>query len=84
MKVKMLTLDAGPQGVRQPGKVYDVSATEGKALIAGGYAVDATNLKDPKRRAAPEQAVSRRGKTATETGDPDDDDPDGDDEQDEE
>lgn len=80
MKVQMLTLDAGPDGVRQPGKIYDVPATEAKTLITGGYAVDATNLKDPKRRSAPQQAVARRGKTATETN------PDGDDdgEQDEE
>lgn len=78
MNVKMLTLDAGPDGVRQPGKIYDVPANEAKALIAGGYAIDATNLKDPKRRGAPQQAVARRGKTATET------DPDGDDDQDKE
>ena len=71
MKVKMLTLDAGPQGVRQPGKVYEVPTAEGKTLIAGGYAVDATNLKESMRRNAPEQAIARRGKPATETKDPD-------------
>lgn len=40
MKVKMRTLDAGPDGVKHPGKTYDVSEAEGKALIAGGYAVE--------------------------------------------
>jgi hypothetical protein len=71
MKIKMLTLDAGPDGVREPGKIYEVPNAEAKQLIAGGYAVDATHLDVPKRRGAPEQAVSRRGKVATETDDGD-------------
>src|SRR6187549_2124778 len=33
MKVKMLTLDAGPEGVRQPGKIYEVAEKEAKELI---------------------------------------------------
>lgn len=69
MKVKMLTLDAGPEGVRQPGKIYDVAEKEAKELIKGGFAVDATNLK-PTRRSAPERATGRRGQTATETDNP--------------
>lgn len=44
MKVKMLTLAAGPDGVKHPGGIYDVDAKEGKALIEGRYAeaVDVT------------------------------------------
>ena len=38
MKVKFMTRDAGPEGVRQPGDVVDVSETEGRALVAGGFA----------------------------------------------
>ncbi len=67
MKIKMLTLEAGPEGVREPGKIYQVPDAEAKRLIAGGFAVDATYLDEPVRRRAPERAVGRRGKTATET-----------------
>lgn len=38
MKIKMLTLAAGPDGVKHPGTIYDVDAKEGKALIEGRYA----------------------------------------------
>ena len=66
MKVKMLTLDAGPDGVRQAGKIYEVPEKEAKELVKGGYAIDATHLA-PARRAAPERATGRRGKAADET-----------------
>ena len=38
MNIRMLALQAGPTGVRELGKVYDVPDQEAKALIAGGYA----------------------------------------------
>ena len=34
----MITLDAGPNGVKEPGKTYNVDAKEAKDLIDGGYA----------------------------------------------
>src|SRR5687768_14063409 len=34
----MNTLAAGPEGVKQPGKIYDVSESEAKALVGGHYA----------------------------------------------
>ena len=41
-KIKLLSLSAGPAGVRQPGTVLevpaDVSADEADALVAGHYA----------------------------------------------
>ena len=37
MRVEILTLQAGPHGVRHPGEVCDVSKDEGKALVAGGF-----------------------------------------------
>lgn len=44
MKIKMLSLMAGPGGTRHPGQVCtvgeDVTAAEAKQLIAGGYAVE--------------------------------------------
>ena len=39
MKIKMITLQAGPAGVREPSSVHDVPVTEAEALIAGGYAM---------------------------------------------
>ena len=38
MRVEILTLQAGPHGVRHPGDECDVSNDDGKALVAGGYA----------------------------------------------
>ena len=34
----MKTLDAGPDGVRHPGKIYDVHEKEAIALVKGGHA----------------------------------------------
>lgn len=38
MKVKMNVLSAGPNGIRQVGRVYEVSEAEGKELLAGKFA----------------------------------------------
>ena len=38
MKIRMRKLAAGPNGIQYPGMEYEVSDTEGKALIAGDYA----------------------------------------------
>lgn len=42
MKIRMLTLAAGPDGVLQAGKIAEVPEATARALIAGGYAVDLT------------------------------------------
>ena len=42
MKIRMLTLAAGPDGVLQAGKIAEVPEAKARALIAGGYAVDLT------------------------------------------
>jgi len=39
MKIKMLALSAGPHGSYQRGAVVDVPLEEGRAMVAGGYAV---------------------------------------------
>jgi hypothetical protein len=40
MKIRMITLYAGPDGVMQSGRVYDVEPpTLAKALVEGRYAV---------------------------------------------
>ena len=39
MKVKMLTIMAGPDGSHDAGTVLDVTKARGKELIDGGYAV---------------------------------------------
>ena len=63
MWIEMKTLMAGPGGVREAGKVYDVPDKEAKALIEGGYA---EQVEAPRRHPV-EQAVSqprRRGSRA--------------------
>jgi uncharacterized Zn finger protein len=79
MKIKMLTLSAGPEGVLEAGKSYDVDKKFGQALIEGRYAVVATiiskaaaaekpempenpMIETTEAPAAPEKAVSARGK----------------------
>ncbi len=39
MKVKLLTLMAGPEGTFSPGAVLDLEAEKAKVLVAGGYAI---------------------------------------------
>ena len=57
MRVKFLTVSAGPGGVIRPGDVIEVSEGEAKLLIDGGYAealgkptVKATHKKEQKRK----------------------------------
>lgn len=38
MKIRMIALQAGPAGVRNPGEVHDVEDAEGDALVASGAA----------------------------------------------
>ncbi len=38
MKIRMITLGAGPMGVLEAGRVYEVDEQTGRAMIAGHYA----------------------------------------------
>lgn len=73
MKIRMLTLAAGPDGVLQAGKIAEVPEATARALIAGGYAVavevtpgppsPVIEPEDARAPGAPERAVIvRRGK----------------------
>lgn len=63
MKIQMLTLQAGPDGVRQPGSVHDVPAAEAKELIDGGFAIPAAKMKrDETIETAAITKPSQRGK----------------------
>lgn len=65
MKVRMLTLSAGPDsGIRKPGDIVQVTDEEGQALIAGRFAVPAE--KAVKR--APENASTGGGAQNASTG----------------
>ena len=44
MKIRLITLMAGPEGVFPPGSVIEVSPEEARALIAGGYAEPVPHL----------------------------------------
>lgn len=57
MRIKHLTLMSGPAGCFQVGHERDVSDKEGRALVAGGYAIEI------KSRVA-ETATARLGETA--------------------
>lgn len=59
MKITMLTLQAGPSGVRKPGITYSVPDAEAQELIKGGYAVKAETA------AAPRAATKSQGRKAT-------------------
>ena len=39
MKIKMNTLLAGPAGILEAGKTYDVDPIQGQQLVAGGFAI---------------------------------------------
>jgi hypothetical protein len=56
MKIRMLTLSAGPEGVRQQGGVYEVKAAEGKSLAAAGHAEILDTPKKPKKSKADDKS----------------------------
>jgi hypothetical protein len=60
MKIKMRTLQAGPDIVREPGHIYEVPTAEAKALIAGGYAEEVTRQIPVER--ATRVTTTRRGR----------------------
>lgn len=66
MRIQMLTLYAGPEGVREIGKTYDVPAAEAKELIAGGYALVPADV-EPEEPEADEATTPRpkRGRRST-------------------
>ncbi len=63
MKIKMLTLQAGPDVVREVGHIYDVPQAEAKALIDGKYAVEVK--RDVPVERAVRVATGRRGRLAS-------------------
>lgn len=63
MKIKMLTLQAGPEVVREVGHIYDVPQAEAKVLIDGGYAVEVK--RDVPVERAVRVASGRRGRIAS-------------------
>lgn len=62
MRVRMLTLSAGPGGVFLPGREYELDSVEAQALCAGGYAVPVPragkSIEDASTR-PPENAAKR-------------------------
>jgi len=76
MKITMRTLSAGPAGILEAGKTYEVEDRFARALVGGGYAVPAgkpipaaapaievpAEVETAVAAPAPEKAVSPRGK----------------------
>ncbi len=61
MRIQMLTLYAGPAGVRDIGKVYDVPTAEAKDLIAGGFALAASKAEPEPETPEPGDAEASEG-----------------------
>lgn len=61
MKIRHITLSAGPGGVFRPGDIRDVSEDEARALITGGYAEALEMPEKPAKSAAPK--TPRKKKT---------------------
>lgn len=57
MKIKMITMSAGPEGSMHPGKTYDVDPKEGNALIEGRYA---EAVDEPKEEPKGKQAGKKK------------------------
>lgn len=65
MKVKFKTLSAGASGIIRPGDVVEVSESESKLLIDGGYAEAVESVKpevktEPQPEPAPEPKRGRK------------------------
>ena len=67
MKIKMLTLAAGPDGINRPGTIIDVDETVARQLIGGCYAI-AMEADNGNNKTTPGggAAKPRRGKTTSE------------------
>lgn len=59
MRIKLLTLMAGPKGIVQPGTIISLPAKEARALIASGQAQDLTKSKPKKETATAAQRETR-------------------------
>lgn len=64
MRIKMITIQAGPEGTREPGQVIDVPDAEARQLIEGGYAVEFKRQESAERavRVAAEEPAARQGR----------------------
>lgn len=64
MRIKQLTLSCGPEGNFPIGHVRNVDAETGRQLIAGGYAVEVSDVREPEAatKPAPETAESPANK----------------------
>jgi hypothetical protein len=61
MIIKMKTVSADADGVKIPGKEYEVSADVGKALVDGGYA-EIVSVEEEKEEAPEEVVEEEKGK----------------------
>ena len=57
MKIKMKTLAAGPNGIKNANTVYDVSDEEGAALIHGKFAIEHAVIKHAHFELEKEEAI---------------------------
>lgn len=58
MRVRMNTTSAGPEGVLQSGREYDLPPEEARQLLQGGYATPVKPEAETAVRSAPETAAA--------------------------
>ncbi len=73
MRVKMISTSAGPSGIKQAGRVYEVSSAEGRSLCQGGYAspVGVAPIERAERATDPKRDTGRSGASTPGSGDDD-------------
>jgi len=62
MKVKFKTLSAGASGIIRPGDVVEVSESEAKLLIDGGYAEAVESVKPEVKAETQPEPEPKRGR----------------------
>lgn len=62
MKVKFKTLSAGASGIIRPGDVVEVSESEAKLLIDGGYAEAVESVKPEVKTETQPEPEPKRGR----------------------
>lgn len=69
MRVRMLTLSAGPDGILYPGHSYDLGEDQARALVSGGFAVPVrANVETAAVRTSPQPSPNRGGRIEERAG----------------
>ena len=64
MRIRMLSLSAGPDGILQAGHTYDLAEDQARVLVTGGYAVPVrvSSLETAAIKTSPQPSPDRGGR----------------------